>query len=91
MRPIGYCMIFVALARATEQRLSEFNPQNLSNAVWAYATAKHAAPALFDAIAEETVHRKLGFFNPQNLANMVWAYATAGHASTAPPKSASVM
>jgi hypothetical protein len=48
--------------------------------VWAYATAGHASPDLFEAVARVAVPR-LGEFNPQDLANTVWAYATAGHAS----------
>lgn len=30
-----------------------FTEQGLANTVWAFATARHAAPALFDAVAKE--------------------------------------
>jgi hypothetical protein len=60
----------------------EFNPQNLAQSVWAYATTGHAAPTLLDAIAAEAAPR-VREFNPQNLANTSWAYATAGHAAPA--------
>ena len=50
--------------------------------MWAYATAGHASPALFDAVAAQAMSR-VHRFNPQELANTAWAFATAGHA--APP------
>jgi len=58
------------------------HPQNLSNTAWAFATAGHAAPALFDAIGREAAGR-VRELNPQNLANTAWAFATAGHAAPA--------
>jgi len=67
-----------ALARS----LSEFAPQNLSNTAWAFATAGHAAPALFDAIGREAAGR-VRELKPQELANTAWAFATAGHAAPA--------
>jgi hypothetical protein len=63
-------------------RLADFDPQGLSNTVWAYATAGHASPTLFDAVAAQAIPR-VHQFNPQELANTAWAFATAGHA--APP------
>jgi len=65
-----------ALARS----LSEFAPQALSNTAWAFATAGHAAPALFDAIGKEAAGR-VRELKPQKLSNMAWAFATAGHAA----------
>ena len=76
--------LFVAVAEAAVRRgLDRFNPQNLANTVWAYATAGVAADALYAAVAEEAVRSRLARFNPQNLANTVWAYATAGVAADA--------
>ena len=49
-------------------QLRECNAQDLANAAWAFATAEHAVPALFDAIATAAVPR-LHEFNPQDLAN----------------------
>ena len=61
--------------------LLDFNPQDLANTAWAFATAGRAAPALLDAIATEAVRRGLRDFKPQNLANTAWAFATAGRAA----------
>ena len=41
------------LEGAALARSDEFEPQGLANMVWAFATAGHAAPALFDAIGVE--------------------------------------
>jgi len=62
--------------------MSEFKPEDLSNIAWAFATARYAAPALFDAIGTEAA-RRVGEFNPQGLANTAWAFATAGHPAPA--------
>ena len=70
-------------AEAAARGLGAFNPQELANTVWAYATAGHASPALFDAVAAEVAARGLGAFNPQNLANTVWAYVVANVPSEA--------
>ncbi len=45
--------------------MGEFNPQNLANTAWAYATAGHAAPALLEAIAKEAA-RWVGEFTPRS-------------------------
>jgi len=58
----------------------EFVPQALANTAWAFATAGHAAPALFDAIGMESAGR-MDEFKPQELANTAWAFAKAGHAA----------
>ena len=42
-------------------RLDDFKAQELANTVWAYATAGHAAPELFDAVAQQAPWR-LGDF-----------------------------
>ena len=69
--------------RATSMaRGGDFNAQDLAITAWAYATAGHASPALFDALALASIAR-VGEFKQQNLANTAWAYATAGHASPA--------
>lgn len=71
--------------------LDDFNPQGLSNLVWAYAraTAKGSHPLLFEKVGDHIVERGssdnddddddnfLREFNPQELSNLVWAYATA--------------
>eukprot|EP00956_Cyclotella_meneghiniana_P039435 scaffold171830_cov20-Cyclotella_meneghiniana.AAC.1 len=58
--------------------LNSFKPQNLSNTVWAFATANIQHPNLFKKVGDEIVAMNdLKSFNPQNLANTVWAYASA--------------
>jgi len=68
--------------RAVLARRGDFNPQQLANTAWAFATAVHAAPALFDAIAEES-SKQVGKFKAQDMANTAWAFATAGHTASA--------
>ena len=67
-----------ALARS----LNDFGPQELANTAWAFATAGHAAPSLFDAIGRESAGRVCEF-KSQELSNTAWAFATAGHAAPA--------
>ena len=70
------------LEAAALERRSEFVPQNLANTAWAFATARHSAPALFDAIAAASAGR-VGEFKPQELSNTAWAFATADHSAPA--------
>ena len=61
-------------------RLEEFNPQDLANAAWAFATlgVRHVELVeLLGAIAGRALVR-LEEFNPQDLANTAWAFATLG-------------
>ena len=74
--------LFVVLALAAEQLVCEMKEQNLANTAWAFATAGHASPELFNAISAEAFRRRLGGFNQQDLSNTVWAFATAGHEAT---------
>ena len=69
--------LFDAIAAESKPRLSEFNPQELANTAWAFATAGVPAPELFDEIAAESKPR-LSEFNPQELTSTAWAFATAG-------------
>jgi hypothetical protein len=70
------------LAAGFNREVSASNPQEFANTAWAFATACHATPALFDAIAAEAAPR-VGEFNPQDLANTAWAFATACHVAPA--------
>ncbi|KAL7530977.1 hypothetical protein ACHAXR_003777 [Thalassiosira sp. AJA248-18] len=68
-----------------------FEPQNLSNILWAFATSNVSHTGLFervtlpdshirlfDKVAYEVIeHRHLSTFSSQELSNIVWAYATA--------------
>ena len=44
-------MLVAALARAAERRLRDFNPQNVANTAWAFATVKYRDEKLFAALA----------------------------------------
>jgi len=70
------------LEGAALARKSELKPQGLANTAWAFATAGHAAPALFDAIGTQSAER-VQAFKPQELSNTAWAFAKAGHAAPA--------
>ena len=74
--------VWAALPEAVRRRLDGFNPQDLSNTAWAFASASHASQELFKAISAEVARRRLGDFRPQELSNTVWAFASAGHDSS---------
>ena len=70
--------LFRSFASAAADKLHQFNPQALSNTVWAYATAGINHPKLFEKMANHIVASdRLDRFNPQALKDTVWAYATA--------------
>ena len=60
--------LFKALAKMAEQRLDEFNVQNLVNTAWAFATVGQQDVQLFKALAR-MAERRLDKFNAQALAN----------------------
>ena len=78
-----YQGVWVALEEVARRRLGDFNAQGLSMTAWAFATAGHASPGVFDALAAEVVRRGLGDFNQQNLSNTAWAFAKANRAAPA--------
>ena len=47
-------LLFSTLARAAEQRVSEFNPQELANTAWAFAMVVRLDALLFAALARAT-------------------------------------
>ena len=53
----AWTALFDALAEASVQKASDLAPQNISITAWAFATAKHASPALFDALAMDIARR----------------------------------
>ena len=67
---------------AAIQCLDQFDPQNLANFAWAYATAERASPQLFGALAQASLHR-LDDFVAEGLSSTAWAYAKAGIAAPA--------
>eukprot|EP00984_Skeletonema_dohrnii_P013476 scaffold5585_cov94-Skeletonema_dohrnii-CCMP3373.AAC.3 len=69
----------IATQAALRLRSAEFNAQDTSNMMWAYATVGKPHALLFEAMGDQVVAREhLGEFKPQNLANTAWAFAKAG-------------
>ena len=62
--------------------MRDFNPQNLANTAWTFATSGRKDEPLFAALAT-AAERRMRDFNPQDLANTAWAFATAGRKDTA--------
>ena len=54
--------------------MGDFNPQDLANTAWAFATVSHKDEGLFTALAA-AAERHMGDFNLQELANTAWAFA----------------
>ena len=52
-------LLFKALAREAEQRISDFSPQNLANTAWAFATADRPDALLF-TVLPRVAERRLG-------------------------------
>ena len=61
-------MLVAALAREAERRLTHFNPQEVANTAWAFATVNYRDEKLFAALAR-AAERRLSDFNPQEVAN----------------------
>ena len=55
--------LFTVLAREAEHRVGDFNPQNLANTEWAFATLGQPDAQLFTSLAREAA-RCMGDFNP---------------------------
>ena len=72
-------MIVDADAVVAKGCMQDFNPQNLANIVWVFASAGHALKVIFDTIAEAARDRMMAF-SCQELVNTVWAFAEANHA-----------
>ena len=66
----------MTLARASEQRVCDFNAQSLANTAWAFATVGQWDEQLFMTLARASDQRVTDF-DAQNLANTAWAFATA--------------
>ena len=66
--------------REAERQADGFNSRDHAITAWAFASAAHAAPSLFDAIAARAgAAPLLGQCSEQSLSNLAWAFATAGH------------
>ena len=58
--------------------MSDFNPQEVANTAWAFATVNYRDEKLFAALAR-AAERRLSEFKPQNVANTAWASATVNY------------
>lgn len=65
----------VPVEAAAVARISEFNPQDFSNLIWAFAKLNHFPGARFQAEFEEAALGRLRDFSSQTLANTAYAYA----------------
>ena len=63
------------ISRYATENLESFEPQGISNTVWAYATLGATRSHLFEEFADFASQRTFDNFNPQDLANIVWAYS----------------
>ena len=69
-------------------RVGEFNPQEIADTAWAFATACQRSEALFAALAAKADHRNealfaavtpyLGEFSVQELVVFAWPFVSAG-------------
>ena len=60
---------------AAVARISEFNPQDFSNLIWAFAKLNHTPGPTFQVEFEEAALDNMRSFNTQNLSNTAYAYA----------------
>jgi hypothetical protein len=72
--------VWETMAVCASNQSAQYQPQNLANLAWAYATVGHPAPHLFRMIERESKGR-VGEFAAQGLTNLVWAFASVGHAA----------
>ena len=77
--------LFDRLSKNIIENASSFEPQGISNVMWAYATLEVAScPRLFEAFAEhmKSKAKLLDMFKLQHFANMVWAFSAAHISNT---------
>ena len=67
----------MTLGNKASEHIQYFDPQNLANTVWAFATLGVRQEELLGAIAGRALVR-LEEFNPQELTNTAWAVARMG-------------
>ncbi|KAL3762096.1 hypothetical protein ACHAW5_008836 [Stephanodiscus triporus] len=66
------------ISRYATEKSESFEPQGISNMVWAYATLGATHSHLFEKFANAVSQRNLDTFEPLHLANIVWAYSAVG-------------
>jgi len=71
--------LFDHIAEKSIPLIDKFNPQSLSNTVWAFEKVKVSHPTLYERVGDFIVSLDhLNDFNPQALSNILIAYAKAG-------------
>ena len=78
--------LFDRVSKHIIDNAGSFEPQGISNVLWAYATLEVAScPRLFETFAELMISntKLLDMFKLQHFANMVWAFSAA-HISHTP-------
>ena len=60
--------LLTAMAKAAEQRMSEFNAQGLANTTWVFANVNRSEEKLFTALAR-AAEQRVSEFKAQELAN----------------------
>ena len=66
------------IADASIGCIEQFNEQDISNTVWAYAKLDVSKPHLFQAVGDIVFrNHNMESFTPQELSNTVWSYASA--------------
>ncbi len=63
---------------ASQQALPNFNPQNLSNTVWALGRLRHAPPPAWGAAFLEALRAKMGSFSAVQLCDTLYGLAQLG-------------
>ena len=70
--------LFANVADRSIECINTFEPQGISNLVWAYSTLKVPNPRLFQSVGDTVADMpNLDNFYPQALSNTVWAFAAA--------------
>ncbi len=64
--------------RCALSQIGQFNPQNLTNSLWAFATLGVRPSSDFLHMWQAKAAMEMGAFTSQNLANSLWAFATLG-------------
>lgn len=72
--------LWLSIDAEAQRRVEEFEPQNISNMLWAFSTAGQRASALFSLMASQAQREdRLTKFTSQALSNTAWSYAKANH------------
>jgi hypothetical protein len=67
------------MATQAMQRLPQFNSQNMSNTLWAFASLNHHPGSMLLKVLQRELVHKLPHFTSQGIENVLWAFATLGH------------